>query len=355
MPYTFRVVFSGPCAYMPNIVEGEDPGNAKSWSVILPDIRKRWEGEEEGDKVAVDPHRAVVQFPRAKFDTSVPPDIDLKVRDPDGGVRETGIFLLSGHRVTFDLPGAEGLNILDQDIDLETMASQDAVLKLLQSRDDRWRRSMKWLPAMSWLCRDLQWFGREGVRFFRREEGETGFPQKGTIAGHVLIEKGSLGTHEIDTVTTVDRPIVPTIWEFRPHGAPVDKGNHRQALAKSIALEARNLERPVTITLTYRPGTKETITLKPEHCRGEVEFEIKNRELEEIFLPRPDGVEIERYPVDLDFRYMYTRAKGYVPESKEYPLPHLIAGGDGGNETATCGGVGTSGFASVYREIVNSW
>jgi hypothetical protein len=355
MSYTFRVVFSGPCAYVPNIVEGDDPGKAKSWSVILPDIHERWPGEEKGDKVAVDAHRAVVQFPRAKFDTSAPPDIDLTVRDPDGGSRESGLFLLKGHRVTFDLPGAEYLNVLDQDIDLEIMASQDAVLELLQSKDDRWRRSMKWLPAMSWLCKDLQWFGNEGVDFFRKEEGEVGFPQKGTIAGHVLLKHGLLGTHEIDTVTTEDRPIVPTIWEFRPYCAPVDKGNRRQALAKSVALEASNLKRPVTITLTYRPGTEKTLTLKPEHCSGEVEIEIKNRELEEIFLPRPDDDEIERYPIDLDFRYMYTQAKGYIPEWKGYLLPHLFAGGDGGNETATCGGTKPSGFANEYQEIVNGW
>lgn len=356
MSYTFRVVFSGPCAYVPNIVEGDDPGNAKSWSVILPDIHKRWPGEENGDKVAVDPHRAVVQFPKAKFDTSEPPDIDLIVQDPDEGPRESGLFLLKGHRVTFDLPGAEDLNVLDQDIDLGVMASQDAVLELLQSRDDRWRRSMKWLPAMSWLFKDLQWFGKEGVHFFRKEKGEVGFPQKGTIAGHVLLKHGALGTHEIDTVVTDDRPVVPTIWEFRPYGESDNEKNRRQALAKSIALEARDLEKPATITLTYRPGTQKVLTLKPEYCQGEVEIEIKNRELEEIFLPHPDDDEVEPYQVDLDFRYMYTRAKGYIPEWKGYPLPHLSAGADeGGNETATCGGVKPSGFASAYKEIVSNW
>ncbi|HEX7180910.1 MAG TPA: hypothetical protein VF756_03650 [Thermoanaerobaculia bacterium] len=352
MPYTFRVIFSGPCAYVPNIVEGGDPGSAKSWSVILPDIRKGLRAEDTADGVRVDRHRAVVQFPKAKFDTPVLPDIDLTVRDPD---REPqGLFLLDGHRVTFDIPGAKDLEVLDQEIDLD-MANQNAVLGLLnpENPEDLRRKSMKWMPDMSWLSEKLQWFGREDVGYFREEEEHFGFPEAGAIAGHVLLKHGSLGTHKIDKLST-DGQAVPTIWEFRPHGAEVGKGIRRQALANSIALEASNLEKPVTITVAYSPTAQKTLTLKLDHCEGEVEIYIKNRELEEIFLPRRFA-EFEPHPVDVDFRYLYTQAKGYAPESKEYHLPHRVEGGNGGNEVGTCGGTKFSGFASKYQDIMNAW
>ncbi|MFY9823073.1 MAG: hypothetical protein WAM82_16950 [Thermoanaerobaculia bacterium] len=346
MSYTFRVVFSGPCAYLPNIVEG-DEGPATSWSVVLPYMKNRWPGERDGDKISVDSHLAVVQFSEAQFQTSVPPDIRLAVRnDEDERYQESGLYLLDGHRITFDLPGAETLKVVEQKIDPKVMSDQDAVLELLKNADPK-TKSMSWLPAMSWLRKNLQWFGRDGIAFF-----QNGFPQKGTLAGHVLLKQGSLVAHEIDTVPKNDGTMVPTIWEFRPPGTRSNDKNPRQALAKSIALEVNELKKPVTVTIAFSPDVKKTLTLKAKSCKGVVEIQIKNRELEEIFLS--DSGEFESHPVDLDFRYMYTQAQGYDPKAK-YPLPCLFEGGDAGNERGTCGGHRFSGYSKAQQATVKSW
>lgn len=350
MPYTFRVVFSGPCAYLPNLVEGEK-GPATSWSVVLPYLKNGWSGEENGDGTSADRHLGVVQFSEALFQTSEPPDIRLAVRDEEArSYQQSSLFLLNGHQITFDLPGAETLKVVEQEIDPKVMSDQKAVQQLLKDSDAR-MRSMSWLPAMSWLRKELQWFGRDGITFFQ----DNGFPQKNTLAGHVLLKQGSLIANEIDTVPEEgSNTTVPTIWEFRPPPyTDANDKNHRQALAKSIALEVEGLEKPVTITIAFSPDVKKTLTLKAVPATGVVEIQIKNRELEEIFLS--DSGEFEQHPVDLDFRYMYTQAQGYDPNAKDYPLPCLYAASGGGNERGTCGGHRFSGYSKGHQAAVNSW
>jgi hypothetical protein len=207
---------------------------------------------------------------------------------------------------------------------------------------------MDWLPAMSWLRQKLQWFGFDSTRYF---EPAHGYPQAKTLAAHVLLKKGTLIANELDTIP-LDSDLAPTIWEFMPHNATPGSGSRNQALAKSIALEV-SMTDPVSIIIASSPSEKSTITLKNDKLTGIRSIEIKNRELEEIFVP--DGFEFERPMVDLDFRYMYKHAAGYDPKLLDYPLPYLLKGGGGGNEVGTCGGNRFSGFSKTLKDNVESW
>jgi hypothetical protein len=146
-----------------------------------------------------------------------------------------------------------------------------------------------------------------------------------------------------------NRGVLPTIWEFMSKGAYQGTGFRSQALAKSIALEA-TLSQPAKV---YISTPDKTVTLTLNKLTGTRSIEIKNRELEEIFLP--GGLEVEREPVDLDFRYMYRHAYGYDSTLLDYPLPHLIPTGGAGNEVGTCGGNRFSGFSSDFTDLVKKW
>src|SRR5215210_9280590 len=103
MPYTFRVVFSGPCAYVPNIEKGSS-GPAKSWSVILPNLQNGWRGDADG--VQEDRHRATLLYSPHDFDSDTNPDAMLAVKNSYDLYEYSTLFFLEAHRITFDLPGA---------------------------------------------------------------------------------------------------------------------------------------------------------------------------------------------------------------------------------------------------------
>ena len=355
MSYTFRVVFSGPCAYVPNIVKGDDPGSAKSWSVILPDLHKGWTGDD--DKVQADRHLAALLYSPHDFDSDTNPDAILLVKDSYEVYQHSSLFFLTGHRITFDLPDAAGLTIEDVPLDPRTRGDQAKVLELLtKNPPDPLLRSMDWLPAMSWLQQSFEWewFGYNNPDYYFRDHGlpDDGYPVTGVLAAHVLLKQGTLIANEIDVRPKSTGGILPIIWEFMPLGGSTGSGFQNQALAKSIALEVTMPDdKAASITLSYSPDITTTLTLK--NLSGTRSIEIKNRELEEIFLP--GRYEYEPQQIDLDFRYLYSHASLYDPKYLRYPLPHLLYGTGAGNETGTCGGNRFSGFATGFGAVIGNW
>jgi len=342
MGYKFRVVFSGPCAYMPNIVEGGG-GTAMSWSVILPDIRAGWPGGD--DDIQADRHYPVLLYAPDDFDSDTDPDVILRLKDNHGSYHDRNLFNLNGHRVTFDFPDISDLKIEDVTIAPFVRGDEAEILKLM-ARKDPLLQSMDWLPSMNWLRQKLQWFGSDNDNYFLVD----GYPRQGTIAAHVLVKSGKLVADEIDTVIDQNSDEVPTIWEFRSKCDKPGAGSRIQALAKSIALEV-DLEKPASIYISTSTATA-TLTLKNNKLTDVRGIEIKNRELEEIFLL--DGREIEGQNVDWDFRYMYKHAAGYDPTLLNYPIPHKLSPG-AGNEVGTCGGNRFSGFAKRLKNDVEKW
>ncbi len=363
MPYTFRVIFSGPCAYVPNRVEG-DSRVAKSWSVILPNLSKRWPVKADGeatdektaDGISVDPHLAVLQFDETAFvveegglgdgnNRRRSPDVRLGLRRSDESYAESSLYLLDGWRVHFEIPDAPELGLANAEVGDDLLGDKDRILRLPEEQ----RRSLVWLPALSWLRPGVEHFGRADRTYF----GTDAYPKKGTVAGHVLLTHGELATAEIDSVVPVNQPREATIWEFRPRDNE-GYGGRCQAVARRVMLEATWLEKPVTVVLSPSAKRQFRLKLKAARSTGVVEIEIKNRELEEIFLPGGSENDLE-VDLDEDFRYLYSHIKGYDPLAKDYLLPHRVKGGGAGNNSATCGGKQGSGFSRELAYAVCQW
>jgi hypothetical protein len=341
--YTFRVVSSGPCAYVPNTVKSVG-GNAASWSVILPNLKNGYEGDDDG--IPADRHRAALIYSPDDFDVNANPDAILSVQNKRNIYKFTTLFFLDGHRVTFELPGADDLTIEDVEIDKDVRSDPDKIKELIRNKDAL-LRSMDWLPAMKWLRSDLQWFGsRSPADYFLEEADRRGYPNRDRVAAHILLKNGKLGTDQLDMIGDF-----PTIWQFQRH-KPLGKVLRTQALANSIALEVKMPEdQRAKVTITYPPDVKKILTLKKDKLTGTRSIEIKNRELEAIFLP--EGLEVE-HPVDFDFRYLYGHGEGYRRSDWNFPLPHELTRG-GGNEVGTCGGHGFSGFADSFSDVLKLW
>lgn len=355
-PYTFRVIFSGPCAYVPNRVEGG--GQAASWSVILPNLRERWPGDADG--LSIDPHLAVLQFDETAFHRlrevdgqgkeidPPPPDVRLGRLDRrDNTYEESALYELEGMRITLDIPDAAPFRPASGVVLPLELKDRERILGL----PDEKRRSLAWLPSLSWLRPQAAHFGRyDPAEYF--DPGNDYYPNKARTAAHVVLTKGELATAEIDTQLTQNGRR-PTIWEFRPYQDQAYQNARRQAVARKLMLEASILDDPVTVTIATGQNQRIRLQLKAARRSGVVTIEIKNRELEEIF--RPGGREASVVEVDEDFRYLYSHAYSYEPDATDYLLPHLVEYQDAGNDSATCGGTGFSGFSKKLENAVRAW
>ena len=107
MAYTFRMVLSGPTAYVPNrlVTVG---GSASSWSAIMPFLDV---GATVGG-VKLAPHFSVLQFATSQFETSHTPDLRFRL----GNGPEIGLFLLKGDRVRIRAAGSQAFEAHDTDL-----------------------------------------------------------------------------------------------------------------------------------------------------------------------------------------------------------------------------------------------
>src|SRR6185436_9734030 len=156
--YKFRVVFSGPCAYVPNILKGT-PKSVTSLSVILPELRKGSLGDAVG--IQADRHRAALVYSPDDFDVDEDPDAVLFVKSEETGLyKHSSLYFLRAERVTFKFPGANNLIIEDEEIASDIIKDRERIKELIAYKD-KLLRSIDWLPAMKRLRPDLQWFGAE--------------------------------------------------------------------------------------------------------------------------------------------------------------------------------------------------
>ncbi len=366
MPYTFRVIFSGPCFYIPNFVQPEDDKTiteAKSWSVILPNIKKGRSKDFQDKKyehdISITPHHSVLVYDTEHFCAGSIKDLVFNRKDG----KPKGVLLLENKQISIGSKKNTAVTTNRSSVDRLTKRSRENISNL---REDQ-LKSLCWLPSMGDLAPDMAWFGDDD-KFFTHH----GYPDPGNgyIAAHVLLKTGHLYTHTISGM----QENVPLIWQFRPAGSAQNNAYKTQAVAYEVALEILEIEDPLSITLSGINSegnpTTQTLTVKgdlPDNTT--VTVEIKNRELQEIFLSGEDElaksitVETEDGPkdvdVDIDFRVLYEDVLGYGLPGKEYPLAHRVTDDEssGGGERATCGGTKLQGFSSLSnaKAFIDQW
>jgi hypothetical protein len=331
-----RVVFSGPCAYVPNIVEGVE-GAAASWSVLLPNLSRGWSGDKDG--IRADRHLAVLSYNPSNFKSSGgDPDIKIKSLDAQLMYKEYDVFLLDSCQVTFDASAA----LTVDKSSIEGVREYPEKVSALLANNDPLLRSMEWLPSMNWLRSRLQWFGSREPDYYFDERGRPN-SRNSALSAHVLVKAGNLVAGNLD-VTSKGQP---TIWAFRPYQAPEGMRERKQALAGSVVLE---LPLQTVVTVKY---PEQEVKITSVQTSGDVTLEIKNREAEEILMP--DTFEFEPQGVDFDFRYLYTHGKHYDPDCLCYPVPLQVYPGGGGNQAGTCGGNQFQGFSVGFESKIDKW
>ena len=324
--YQFRVVLSGPCAYVPNRIVGEGTAPT-SWSAIMPQLKL---GKTVGG-VSLAPHFTVLQYPTALFKADFDPSLVFKRR----GEPEFAVVVLAGERIRID--------------STEKPAFRPNVCGL--SKDDlkaggkpENRACLDWLPAIEGLLTGSGTFGRTNKAFFDPD----GFADGGAIAAHILLDRGDLIADSLVPKEFVPPTQTPGIWGFR-----VDSSSPKmaeQSVAYTVALQVDKLSQPVKIIIETA-GSRRTVTLRQDvELPPVVEVEIKNREFDEIV--RLAEGEISVGDVDHDFKVLYFLSQN---EAKACPLPFLVKDGGVGTRRATCGGSQFVGFNSSFKNILTKW
>lgn len=324
----FEMIFSGPCAYVPNRLAG-DPDPAPSWSAILPDASL---GMTVGE-VEIAPHYTVLKIPDDLFELTG--DIGtleiLRFQKDDGPM--FAAIRLKGHEVRIET--GNPVQFEPVFIDLPQEVLEDPSLATPAQME-----SLNWLPAIEELLPGAGTVGNADEVFF-----ENTLPTEGNIAARVILDQGRLVTHSLlpDTAPANEPP---SIWGFRAF--PGHPSIATQAVAHAVTLQIDPLTAPLIIHLADADHAVEITLKKGLPADQEVSVEVKNREMDEI-VQFADG-EIEVDSVDRDFKSLYLFS-GMEQESG--PLPFLRRGGGVGSLRTTCGGARFEGFGDEIAAALN--
>lgn len=318
----FQMIFSGPCAYIPNrLAGGEEPEG--SWSALFLDTSLGLTVEE----VEIAPHYTVLQLPIDLFD--LPENVNnleiLRFQKDEGP--SFAAIRLAGHRLRIETGNPT-------EIDPVLTALPPEVLEDPESATPEQRLSLKWLPTMENLLQGSGAVGTEDEPLF---DGPL-LPVEGNVAAHVILDQGRLVTHSLlpERAPENERP---SIWGFR--ASPDQDPVATQAVAHTVALRIDPLTRPLRIHLT-RGDEHIVIALKDTVQDDLVTVEVKNREMDEIV--QFAQAEISEGAVDRDFKTLY-KFSGLQQQS--CPLPFLSRAGGVGSLRTTCGGALFAGFSQV--------
>lgn len=319
-----QILFSGPCAYVPNRIVTDPQPAAPSWSAIFPDVTR---GLSVGGAELM-PHYTVLQFftDLFHFDDEI---VDLRFRKKGG--REFALVLLSGHQIRIETGESTPFRPVLEPLDEQTLATGRPATQ--QQRD-----SLAWLPFLEDLFPGAGVLGNDDNDYF-----DGAFPVEGNLGAHVLLEQGELVTHSL-TPDLAPPNQQPSIWDFRvPPEGPVLR---RQAVAHTVALRIDPLTPPLSIRLT-KGGTSRLISLREGVEESPLTIEIKNREMDEIL--RIAQGQIAEGTLDIDFKALYMFSGKHMAPC---PLPVLFRAGGLGCLRTTCGGGGFVAFSESLADTL---
>jgi hypothetical protein len=325
MTYLFRLVLSGPCAYVPNtVVNSGNP--ATSWSAVMPQLSI---GAMVGD-VSIVPHYTVIQYPTALFDADFKPDLVFQRQ----GEPEVALVVLSRERIrilTAESPAytTNYCGLSDSDLAAGGVPGNS--------------KCLDWIPRMERLVTGAGTLGRTDIDLF---DSLTGFPGS-SVAAHTLLDHGTLIADSLVPKDFSPPITVPPIWGFRIPPSSQDKA--LQSVAYTVALELDGLASPVQIAIESATGTR-NLKLRFGTTTSPVEIEVKNREFDEIM--KFAAGNITAGDIDYDFKILYFFSQ---QEGNPTPLPYLYREGGAGTRRATCGGAQFEGFDASLAAAMAKW
>jgi hypothetical protein len=336
--YTFRVIFDGVCAYVPDKpffkedkktcrwyrrsdeVDQKDPrsGPARSLAVLLPDLRRPGlprvpDNPQLNFPTFRDPHFPLLKFRLGDLRESTTRRVDLVCRDISR-LDEEGILFLRREQIRFnmDAENANAFSFADW-----VPKYQDQAIPRLECREEI--ESLWWMPDLVRIVPE----GAEKTKAVRAKANvlpsyRGPFPE-GLIA-RIECLGGRLRTYDFNR--NVDG--VPLPWRFAPPDDRSCPGYWNRALSNSVALEFFDVRDDVHIELKRLANevVVEELVLAPAPgaSRPVVEIHISNREPDLLF--EEEGFSRSALP-DMDFQPFYELLSDFNPELvHELPIPH---------------------------------
>ena len=341
MSYTFRVVFDGVCAYIPdhpffvkNDVSAPKTTNPPQRTTNPPPHRQRWKASEKVDSLAVllpdlrRPGRpSVPAHPRLNFPTfrashfplltfrlddlreTTTRRVDLVCRDISQQ-DEQGLLFLRREQIRFKLE-AENTTRFSFANWVPTNFRQP--LPKLDTREQL--ESLWWLPDLQRIVPD------DSRAAIVREDVLPSYrgPFPDGLIARVECTGGRLRTYDFNR--NVDD--VPIRWRFAKPTDAWGEGSWNRALANSVALEFFDVRSEVHIEL--RRLANEVVTEElvlapaPGASRQVLEISISNREPDLLF--QEEGFGRLTLP-DMDFQPFYEQLSKLPGNVAELPIPH---------------------------------
>lgn len=315
MGYTFRIIFEGICAYLPDtpfFVPGPEPapnpiksahgaigwpflqaGNSSALQVLLPDLRS----PTANSVLPIAPHFATLRVNLSDLASGTDRDHQIVVRQP-GNREEFALYCLD-----------------TDDISLKVESSADDpftfggwVPKPYQKRPDLSYRSQVesvfWLPRISEIA--------EGIGSLL-PEFSFGSSLASGLAARITTTTGYFRVHGFNL--EADR-LTPRIWRFADPTIKNPPGVWNRAVGNRMALEFPHVEEPVRIRLENSKYSSETFVVcaPPASSGREVEVFISNVEPESLFAEQRQVGDF-----DPDFGALYSL---FSPGTAQFSVPN---------------------------------
>lgn len=343
MSYTFRVVFDGICAYVPNRPffddanekneegyedqpppQSTDPplhykekweaGDVDSLAVLLPDLRNPGRPiVPDHPRLNFPPFRAS-HFPLLKFHLgdlreSTTRRVDLVVRDISSR-DEAGLLFLRREQIRFNMHAENA-----ESFSFAKWIPDDPGQPLPRLDQPEQMESLWWLPDLRRIV--PRGCGADVVKPDVLPSYRGPFPE-GLIA-RVECRGGRLRTYNFNR----DVNDVPLRWRFAPPTDAWGEGSWNRALANSVALEFFDVRDEVHIELRRLANEVviEELVLAPAPgaSRPLLQIEITNREPDLLFQEEGFG----RYTLpDMDFQPFYADLSHQPGDVAQLPIPH---------------------------------
>lgn len=289
MPFKFRVIFSGICAFAPHpdgSFDDLDPGKRpKAATVVLPDLIL----SEEVGEATREPHLAFLE---------VPGSLEWTGREPNlVSIDGQDIFMLRGQRVSFRFNGAESPGNQLKILNFEGQGPADPETPAVNEERFFW-----WVPKMEKVSK-----GGERIR------ADFVDPEKGLAASWIILDQGELSSEALSA----------RIMDFKPIGGRASR--LRQRLAYRIAWEVEDVD-SVAIVFT-EPGVEgeageKILSLSGDEVPETVTVLVKNREIHDL-LRLPVG-RLDPLPdVDFDVFYDLSATVDPIPLNGRF-IPHAV-------------------------------
>ena len=346
MSYTFRVIFNGVCAYVPEKPFFKKVGNVKK--PRKPRRRKRhaqrWKARKKIDSLAVllpdlrraaptilpdsstlrfpkgrDAHFPLLTFPLGDLCEGTTRRVDLVCRDISQQ-NERGMLFLRREQIRFHLE-AENSRSFSFAGCVPTRNSPIPDPGKPEELESLW-----WLPDIERILDPLvnqnqlkSTFAERAATVDRRFMPSYRGPLQAGLISRIECHGGRLRAFDFNRAADQR----PQSWRFAKPSDGTSEGSWRRVICNKVALEFYDVEGPVTIEVKRLANEviKRQVVLAPSPgaARPVVEVEISNREPDILF--QEEGLGRAVLP-DLDFQAFYEKLSLAKKKIYKLPVPH---------------------------------